>query len=96
MIPTRLPWRHRARPSATLHEIQVWPEGQNCDGNVTAAGRACQAAKVIGLEEKALRANHNKLWFWEECWKTLHLVFNGVKSCNWRVFNILINGENLL
>ena len=23
MIPDRLPWRHRARPSATLHEIQV-------------------------------------------------------------------------
>jgi hypothetical protein len=23
MIPTRLPWRQRARPSATLHEIQV-------------------------------------------------------------------------
>ena len=22
MIPIRLPWRHRARPSATLHEIQ--------------------------------------------------------------------------
>src|SRR5438270_1618250 len=27
MIPVRLPWRHRARPSATLHEIQVHPEG---------------------------------------------------------------------
>jgi hypothetical protein len=25
MIPIRLPWRHRARPSATLHEIQVCP-----------------------------------------------------------------------
>ncbi len=23
MIPDRLPWRHRARPSATLHEIQA-------------------------------------------------------------------------
>jgi hypothetical protein len=23
MIPDRLPWRRRARPSATLHEIQV-------------------------------------------------------------------------
>ena len=27
MIPDRLPWRLRARPSATLHEIQVHPEG---------------------------------------------------------------------
>src|SRR5271169_716744 len=25
MIPIRLPWRHRARPSATLHEIQGLP-----------------------------------------------------------------------
>jgi hypothetical protein len=25
MIPVRLPWRLRARPSATLHEIQVHP-----------------------------------------------------------------------
>jgi hypothetical protein len=30
MIPVRLPWRLRARPSATLHEIQVRPEGQTC------------------------------------------------------------------
>ena len=27
MIQNRLPWRLRARPSATLHEIQVHPEG---------------------------------------------------------------------
>ena len=26
MIPIRLPWRHRARPSATLHEIQPAPK----------------------------------------------------------------------
>jgi uncharacterized protein len=30
MIPDRLPWRHRARPSATLHEIQVCSEEQTC------------------------------------------------------------------
>jgi hypothetical protein len=30
MIQIRLPWRHRARPSATLHEIPVCPEGQTC------------------------------------------------------------------
>jgi hypothetical protein len=28
MIPIRLPWRHRARPSATLHEIQSAPKGK--------------------------------------------------------------------
>src|SRR5579863_2275284 len=28
MIPIRLPWRHRARPSATLHEIQPAPKGK--------------------------------------------------------------------
>ena len=35
MIPIRLPWRHRARPSATLHEIPVCPEGQTCPHNAT-------------------------------------------------------------
>ncbi len=28
MIPIRLPWRHRARPSATLHEILSAPKGK--------------------------------------------------------------------
>ena len=28
MIQIRLPWRHRARPSATLHEIQSAPKGK--------------------------------------------------------------------
>jgi hypothetical protein len=28
MIPIRLPWRHRARPSATLHEIPLAPKGK--------------------------------------------------------------------
>ena len=35
MIPDRLPWRHRARPSATLHEIQVCSEEQTCDVDFT-------------------------------------------------------------
>jgi hypothetical protein len=30
MIQIRLPWRHRARPSATLHEIPVCLERQTC------------------------------------------------------------------
>ena len=30
MIPDRLPWRLRARPSATLHEIQVRSEKRTC------------------------------------------------------------------
>ena len=28
MIQIRLPWRHRARPSATLHEIQSAPKSE--------------------------------------------------------------------
>ena len=28
MIPVRLPWRHRARPSATLHEIPFTPKSE--------------------------------------------------------------------
>jgi hypothetical protein len=38
MIPIRLPWRRRARPSATLHEIPVCPEGQTCPYNATQRG----------------------------------------------------------
>jgi hypothetical protein len=42
MIPIRLPWRHRARPSATLHEIPVCPEEQTCPYDATQAGRVRQ------------------------------------------------------
>jgi hypothetical protein len=42
MIPDRLPWRHRARPSATLHEIQVRPEGRTCSHDVTKCRRPRQ------------------------------------------------------
>ncbi len=42
MIPIRLPWRHRARPSATLHEIQVCPERQTCVEDSTRPTRVRQ------------------------------------------------------
>jgi hypothetical protein len=42
MIPVRLPWRHRARPSATLHEIQVRSEERTVRLNTTAAGGGSQ------------------------------------------------------
>jgi len=35
MIPDRLPWRLRARPSATLHEIQVHSEERTCSRDDT-------------------------------------------------------------
>ena len=35
MIPNRLPWRRRARPSATLHEIQVRSEERTCSDDAT-------------------------------------------------------------
>src|SRR6266705_3068936 len=35
MIPDRLPWRLRARPSATLHEIQVRSEERTCSCDAT-------------------------------------------------------------
>ena len=43
MIQIRLPWRHRARPSATLHEIQACPERQTCPYNATQAGGVRQS-----------------------------------------------------
>jgi len=41
MIRDRLPWRLRARPSATLHEIQVHSEERTCseDGTECRDGR---------------------------------------------------------
>jgi len=42
MIPIRLPWRHRARPSATLHEILSAPEGQTCRHDRTTADQVRQ------------------------------------------------------
>ena len=41
MISDRLPWRLRARPSATLHEIQVRSEERTCsdDGTEFITGR---------------------------------------------------------
>jgi hypothetical protein len=54
MIPDRLPWRHRARPSATLHEIQVRPEGRTCSNKTTKAATMQSRTKksVSHLAEK--------------------------------------------
>ena len=38
MILDRLPWRLRARPSATLHEIQVRSEERTCSYDATKSG----------------------------------------------------------
>jgi hypothetical protein len=38
MIAVRLPWRLRARPSATLHEIQVRSEERTCLDYATERG----------------------------------------------------------
>src|SRR5277367_6645826 len=63
MIPIRLPWRHRARPSATLHEIQVCPEGQTCAYDATQPTSVRQPAnytrvKPGSLDQKASAATH--------------------------------------
>src|SRR5271166_3968768 len=48
MIPIRLPWRHRARPSATLHEIQVCSEEQTCRKYADIASRGSSSGKCRG------------------------------------------------
>jgi hypothetical protein len=54
MIPGRLPWRHRARPSATLHEIQVYSEEQTCSNDTNDRSKACQVTwSLITLEKPA-------------------------------------------
>jgi hypothetical protein len=46
MIPVRLPWRLRARPSATLHEIQVCSEEQTCDLDFTGGRESSQEGAI--------------------------------------------------
>jgi hypothetical protein len=45
MIPDRLPWRLRARPSATLHEIQVRSEERTCCGDGIEPSDAASSGK---------------------------------------------------
>src|SRR5207302_6455313 len=52
MIPDRLPWRLRARPSATLHEIQVRSEERTCSDDVTEFSSDRQGRKVSSLAER--------------------------------------------
>lgn len=46
MIPIRLPWRLRARPSATLHEIQVRSEERTCSGKFT-EGEGARSRSIL-------------------------------------------------
>jgi hypothetical protein len=46
MIPIRLPWRHRARPSATLHEIQARSEERTCSADAIKSNGAASRGKV--------------------------------------------------
>src|SRR5580658_912313 len=48
MIPIRLPWRLRARPSATLHEIQARSEERACPTNSTPRQRVRQEHRQAG------------------------------------------------
>jgi hypothetical protein len=56
MIPIRLPWRHRARPSATLHEIQVCPERQTCLDDATTPDAVRQPNLESDLAARLLAA----------------------------------------
>jgi hypothetical protein len=51
MIPVRLPWRRRARPSATLHEIQGLLRRANLQLNPTCDARMCQGGCSRGRPE---------------------------------------------
>ncbi len=61
MIRDRLPWRLRARPSATLHEIQVCSEEQTCDLNSTGErGRRQDAVLVQQIRVSLIMLNGNR------------------------------------
>jgi len=48
MIPIRLPWRPRARPSATLHEIPAHPKRVNLETDTITDRAVCQGGFVAG------------------------------------------------
>jgi hypothetical protein len=50
MISDRLPWRLRARPSATLHEIQVRSEERTCSDDGTEVNGARSSSILIPVE----------------------------------------------
>src|SRR5215470_5527902 len=68
MIPDRLPWRLRARPSATLHEIQVCPQGDKLVPNMlqnTAVGvkRYCYLPppRVCSFYSRYIQSFHRRV-----------------------------------
>src|SRR5208282_462208 len=64
MIRDRLPWRLRARPSATLHEIQVHPEGRTCSLDATEMGTGSSRAISCGVKDTEIPrfAQDHKDW----------------------------------
>jgi hypothetical protein len=64
MIPVRLPWRLRARPSATLHEIQVRPclmkTGQTCVQNLNTSTVVLVNRKRGGLVGLLCHSNRSE------------------------------------
>ena len=73
MISDRLPWRLRARPSATLHEIQVRSEERTCSADVT-EGNSVRSRSNFGRK----RMSH--LWpeFSGVLWKSPEFFFRAV------------------
>src|SRR5438552_5620117 len=52
LVPTRLSWRHRARPSATLHEIQVCSRSKHTQSIRTSDGH-CQGPAFFVMPSAA-------------------------------------------
>ena len=51
MIPDRLPWRHWARPSATLHEIGSAPKSKLVDLILLTSRKGVKRGWVRGLRQ---------------------------------------------
>jgi hypothetical protein len=57
MIPIRLPWRPRARPSATLHEIPVCSKRANLRAIVLLTDRSVKDVRTIFRGQTAERGS---------------------------------------
>src|SRR5271156_3073016 len=58
--PGRLSWRHRARPSATLHEIQARSQGANLNTSFLAQSVGdCKSECAQVFSQQAMRDVHH-------------------------------------
>src|SRR5215471_13271684 len=69
MIPDRLPWRLRARPSATLHEIQVRPANERQSELVLGIVQKLASHVKVMSQSGSMRLERNRAHYFTTVWR---------------------------